>query len=214
MKKSWMTALLLALLLALSACGAEEAPTTPPQSGEEAPSAADKPQTTEEPAQSAELPSAAMLGREEHSAVEVSLEGEEESMPATLYVGLAPTDCAYSLYIPDEGWKLDGPGEWEAAANEDVELKILCFAYNDPEAARKEILTEYENFGFLDMDGDGRFSGVDGEDGLVMEVQIKTGPGETFAILYAYPDEAAEGFGARLAGIADTFRTEVESLAE
>ncbi len=73
---------------------------------------------------------AAEHGREKSWELVLSLEGMEEVVPATLYTGEG-----YSLYIPDEGWRLekdtdDGIFEetWESTACDDVELKISRYS--------------------------------------------------------------------------------------
>ena len=139
-------------------------------------------------------------GREKQTSLSMELEGQTEEVPATLYEGEG-----YSIYIPDEEWTPGEPGEWNAAANSDVELKVEFFSGKTAEEARTAILAEYDQYGFMDADDDGHFTGTDGEASKTMGVWLTKSDGGTYAVLGTYPDEAAEGFGARLPVIAGTF---------
>ena len=114
---------LLALLLALTGCG--QKPATPPPAAETP--AAEAPAETPTLSAGDRNPTAAELGREEKTELAFTVEGETELVPATLYIGQG-----YSIYIPDEGWRLekwvdDGIPEdtWESIVNDDVELTVL-----------------------------------------------------------------------------------------
>lgn len=147
-------------------------------------------------------------GRAKTTVLIVTLEGQKEEMPATLHEGEG-----YSIYIPDKGWKADlndrdsGGWEdsWESTANKEVELRVEFFAGKTAAEARSAILTEHEDYGFMDADANGYFTGTDGGDAETMEVWLTEADGGTYAVQCAYPDEAAEGFGMRLTVIAQTF---------
>lgn len=139
-------------------------------------------------------------GRDKQTTLSMEVEGQKEEVPATLYEGEG-----YSIYIPDEEWTPGEPGEWKAAANSDVELMVEFFSGKTAEEARAAILAEYEQYGFMDADDDGHFTGTDGEASKTMGVWLTESDGGTYVVLGAYPDEAAEGFGARLPVIAETF---------
>lgn len=190
------------LLLSLSACGQPGQQTaSPPAGGADASDSA----AQSLPSSSAE----GWAGREEHGSIEMTVEGTKETVSATLYLG-----DGYSIYIPDEGWRLDEPGEWEDEKTGDATLKILFYSGQTFEQARAQILLDEDGYGFMDLGTDGYFCGQDGEDATTMEVQLKSAPDGTFAILSEYPDEAVEGFGARLSAMAETFLTDTEALAE
>lgn len=145
---------------------------------------------------------AASSGTQNQTTLQMNIEGERTDIPATLYSG-----DGYSIYIPDEGWNMDEPGEWEAAKNTEVELKVKSFSGKTAEDARSVILADYEDYGFMDPDEEGHFFGTDGEDQKTMDVYLtETGTG-TFVVLCSYPDEAAEGFGAQMKVIAKSLST-------
>ena len=139
-------------------------------------------------------------GREKQTTLSMQVEGQTEEVPATLYEGEG-----YSIYIPDEDWTPGESGEWTAAANSDVELKVEFFSGKTAEEARTAILAEYDQYGFMDADNSGHFTGTGGEASKTMEVWLTESDEGTYAVLGAYPDEAAEGFGARLPVIAGSF---------
>ena len=112
--------LILTLLLALSGCGQTDSPAAPETAA---------PSTVPETAAPAgdRNPTAEELGRADKKDLTIMVEGTEEAVPATLYIGQG-----YSIYIPDEGWRLekdmeDGVPEekWESTVNGDVELRVL-----------------------------------------------------------------------------------------
>ena len=117
--------LMLLLTLALSGCGQK-----PPVEETKAPAEEAKPPV--ETNASAEKPA---IQREEKTNLQVTVEGKTEEVPASLYIG-----NGYSIYIPEEGWRLDewenddGVQEtvWESTVNDDVELYVLRYpAYPD-----------------------------------------------------------------------------------
>jgi hypothetical protein len=106
----------------------------------------------------------------------MELEGQTEEVPATLYEGEG-----YSIYIPDEGWiKTAGKlpkgacDQWAAADNPDVTLTVC-----NSEADEQWVESQKH---VIDC---------------IQESNI-------YMVYMAYPDEAAEGFGARLNAICAT----------
>ena len=188
------------LLLALSGCG-QKAQTPPP--APEAP-AAETP--TETPAGDRN-PTAAELGREEKTNLAFTVEGETELVPVTLYIGQG-----YSIYIPDEGWRLekwvdDGIPEdvWESVINDDVELTVLHLGEKTLAEAQAWVKAEEDDYQLVE-DKRGGLGGTDEKDREMLEVRFHTSGSTMYAVLYKYPMEAAEGFGTRLGVMADTFQ--------
>ena len=195
--------LAIALLLALSltGCGRQTAAPTAqiapaPQEESTAEAAPDRAPTAEE------------LGRAERMDLAFSVEGETEMVSATLYTGQG-----YSIYIPDEGWRLekrvdDGIPEesWESVLNDDVELTVSHYAGKTVTEARDLFLLD-EDYVFEDLLGGelgDPLTGVD-EDGDHLSFMLAEGAGTVYVISWEYPAEAAEGFGVRLEQIAGTF---------
>ena len=204
MKKRYLVWTLL-LALVLSGCG--QKPETQPPAKEEP--VAEQP-AAETPAETLPAedrnPTAAELGREEKKDLMFMVEGMEEAVPATLYIGQG-----YSIYIPDEGWKLekdmdDGIPEdtWESAVNHDVELRVLHLGEKTLEEAKAWVTAAEDDYGLVE-DKQGGLGGTDPEDQEMMEVRFYPAGNQMYAVLYEYPVEAAEGFGTRLGVIADTF---------
>ena len=190
------------LILALSGCG-QKAQTPPP--------AAETP-VTEPPAETPaedRNPTAAELGREEKTNLAFTVEGETELVPVTLYIGQG-----YSIYIPDEGWRLekwvdDGIPEdtWESIVNDDVELTVSHYAGKTAMEARDAFVRD-EDYVFEDLMGGelgDPLTGMD-EDGDYLSFMVAEGADTVYVISWEYPAEAAEGFGTRLALIANTFQ--------
>ena len=202
--------LILTLLLALTGCGQKTSPVVPdvpPTAPETAAPETAAPETTA-PAVPAEdrNPTAAELGREEKKDLVFMVEGTEEAVPATLYIGQG-----YSIYIPDEGWRLekdvdDGIPEdtWESTVNHDVELRVLHLGEKTLEQAQEWVTAEEDDYRLIE-DKQGGLGGTDEEDREVMEVRFYPSGSQMYAVLYEYPMEAAEGFGAQLGQIAETF---------
>ena len=207
MKRVILSGILLTLLL--SGCGgtkttAEKAPapeSQPPAAEQTAPAGADR------------NPTAAELGREDRAVLEVTVEGETEEVPAALFIGQG-----YSLYIPEEGWRYekdldDGVAEdtWESILNGEVELEVRQYPASPdrtPDAV-KAAFVKGRDYVFEDLMGGGLgdpLAGVD-EDGDFLSFMTAEGAdGTVYVISWEYPAEAAEGFGARLAQIANTFQ--------
>ena len=143
--------LILTLLLALSGCGQKTSPVVPdvpPTAPETA-----APETTA-PAVPTEdrNPTAAELGREEKMDLVFMVEGMEETVPATLYIGQG-----YSIYIPDEDWRLEkdvGDGipeeKWESTVNDDVELRVLHLGEKTLEEAKAWVTAEEDDYRLIE----------------------------------------------------------------
>ena len=201
MKKRYLVFALL-LALTLTGCGRQTAApttqTTPaPQEESSAETAADR------------NPTAAELGRKEQEDLVFMIEGLEETVTADLHIGQG-----YSIYIPDEGWRLETDTEdgvpketWESILNDDVELTVSHYAGKTVTEARDLFLLD-EDYVFEDLLGGelgDPLTGVD-EDGDHLSFMLAEGAGTVYVISWEYPAEAAEGFGARLGQIANTFR--------
>ena len=192
------------LVLALSGCG-QKTQTPPPAAETPAETPAG---TTEEPHAGDRNPTAAELGREETTELAFTVEGETELIPVTLYIGQG-----YSIYIPSEGWRLekwvdDGIPEdtWESIVNDDVELTVSHYAGKTTMEARDAFVRD-EDYVFEDLMGGelgDPLTGMD-EDGDYLSFMVAQGADTVYVISWEYPAEAAEGFGARLGRIADTF---------
>lgn len=200
MKRTMILAAALCLALTMSACGQTAPAGTSPSASAGTSASASASASAGTATSAAPQESAPETSRDKQTTLSMEVEGQKEEIPATLYEGEG-----YSIYIPDEGWTLGEPGEWKAAANSDVELKVEFFSGKTAEEARTAILAEYEQYGFMDADDEGHFTGRDGEAGKTMGVWLTESDGGTYAVLDTYPAEAAEGFGARLPVIAGTF---------
>ena len=188
------------LLLALSGCG-QKAQTPPP--APETPVAETQTETPDRDRN----PTAAELGREEKTNLAFTVEGETELVPVTLYIGQG-----YSIYIPDEGWRLekwvdDGIPEdvWESVINDDVELTVLHLGEKTLAEAQDWVKAEEDDYQLVE-DKQGGLGGTDEKDREMLEVRFHTSGSTMYAVLYKYPMEAAEGFGTRLGVMADTFQ--------
>ena len=199
--------LILALLLALSGCGQKTSPTVPVAPDVQTSATSDAPETTAPAAPTEDRnPTAAELGREEKKDLVFMVEGTEEPVPATLYIGQG-----YSIYIPDEGWRMekdmdDGIPEdtWESTVNHDVELRVLHLGEKTLEQAKAWVTAAEDDYRLIE-DKQGNLGGTDEKDREVLEVRFHPSGSQMYAVLYEYPMEAAEGFGARLGQIAETF---------
>lgn len=180
MKKYSLFAAALCMALALSACGQ-----TPPAAASPGASAGTPPAASSGAASSqAQGEPAAEAGRDARTVLIMEVEGQTEEVPATLYEGEG-----YSIYIPDEGWeKVTGKlpkgaaDQWVSAYNPDVTLTVCPneAAGNWVESQQKAIVYNQKS--------------------EVGDVVFRA-----WTVYMAYPPEAAEGFGARLPVMAESF---------
>lgn len=208
MKRVTLLAAVLCLLLA--GCGQGKPAARKPEQTPAAPTAAQNEvvqQHEQQPAAEENRPTAEELGRPEKTELKFLLEGMEETLSATLHVGQG-----YSLYIPDEGWRLDdrdredGVWEetWESTINDDAELWVLSLGTRTLEEGQAWLRAEEDDYTFQE-DKQGGLWGSDPEDRTQMEVRFHSGEDALYAVVCTYPESAAEGFGTRLSVLADTF---------
>lgn len=199
----------LLLALSLTACGASGASGAVP-GGQTEPAGTDaavQPETVQTAETAGDRnPTAAELGRAETMELTFFVEGTEETEPAALYIGQG-----YSLYIPTEGWVRESftengvPAEsWESADNNPVELRVLHLGEQSLSDCREWIGREFDRY-VLSEDKQGGLYGEDAENHMVLDIRFHENSGTVYAVAWAYPMEAAEGFGTRLSVIADTF---------
>lgn len=193
MKKAFISIALLALLM-LSGCGQHAAPSR---------------ETANVPASGASLTAAPETERDAKTNLVFSVEGEEETVPATLYVGQE-----YSLYIPVDGWtKPEENTEndvlsvtWGCTDNRDVSLTVSQYKGQTASQVREDFM-QSSGYTFEDTMDDGTgdpLIGTDAAGNQLAFVEI-TGSNATYVVSWRYPAEAAEGFGARLNAIAGSF---------
>ena len=198
MKKLWIV--LLSLFL-LTGCGQKPETPVPPS---------DPSPTQQEPNEPPVSPEPETPARAEQVDLTFFVEGEEEALPATLYVG-----DGYSLYIPDEDW--DSPEQsaesgvptdtWVSAFNSDVALSVSRYGDMTVTEAR-DAFAQSSGYEFEDLMGGSPGDPLTGtnEKGEYLSFFVAAGGGaDSYAVSWRYPAEAAEGFGTRLPTIAETF---------
>lgn len=135
---------------------------------------------------------------------EFAVEGETEQQDAALFNGQG-----YTVYIPSKGWRMektDGADIWRSTVNDAVSLRISrCEGQTASEA--REAFVQASGFVFGDPAGGGLDDPLTGTDGAgnVLAAAAVESKGTAFVVSWQYPEEAAEGFGARLAQIAGSF---------
>ena len=206
MKRVVLSCTLLTLLL--SGCGGNKA--TP----ENVPAAENQPPAAQQAAPDGDRnPTAEELGREERTVLEMTVEGETEEVIAALFIGRG-----YSLYIPEEGWRHekdadDGTLEdsWESTVNDEVELEVRRYPARLKEslATVKADFVKDRDYVFEDLMGGelgDPLTGMDEDGDFLSFMAAQSGDGTVYVISWEYPAEAAEGFGTRLALMANTFQ--------
>lgn len=129
------------------------------------------------------------------------VEGMEEKAMATLYAG-----DGYSLYIFDEDWVYyldDGQPVWESRFNPDVKLSVIHLKDMPLSVAQGWVRRRFEGFNLIE-DNRGGLGGTNAE-GIMADLRLISSEDDVYALCCVYPLEAAEGFGTRLAVMADTF---------
>ncbi|MCI7639223.1 MAG: hypothetical protein MSS60_05290, partial [Clostridiales bacterium] len=129
------------------------------------------------------------------------VEGMEEKAMATLYAG-----DGYSLYIFDENWVYyldDGQPVWESRLNPEVKLSVIHLKDMPLSVAQQWVQRRFEGFDLIE-DNQGGLGGTNAE-GIMADVRLISSEDDVYAVCCVYPMEAAEGFGVRLAVMADTF---------
>lgn len=130
----------------------------------------------------------------------VTLEGMEERVPADLYLGVG-----YGILIPSEGWTMYRAGAWMADVNDEVQLIIQDYG----EKTKEQVVEYLLSIGYSVTEEDtAKLRRNHRELTTTIELieQTDSEEAKTWGILCRYPPEAEEGFKARLAVMADSFR--------
>lgn len=200
MKKSILVfCSLLTLLFVLTACGASK----PAGSGEPAAAAQSGGTVSGSSSENTQLPTGGESGRDATAVLTMMLEGMEEEEPVTLQTG-----NGWSLYLPSEGWEKAQEGLWNPTVNPDVSLEVAFEAGKTAEEVGADLTTAgngYDLYEFTEQEP-GLYTGHYAENSQSAQVKLVESAGGTYQIWQLYPDEAAEGFGARLGYLADTFQ--------
>lgn len=160
------------------------------------------------PAGPALFPGMSYASEEDDFRLVYTLEGMEESEPAWLEYGQG-----YCVLIPKDGWTMSAPGEWVSDINENVTFRVVHFSAEAPESgeddfqysglSRDQIAeslmeqgyqTQYEEYQLYKE-----------ENGATTVVEIRSNAGDCWGVVYTYPSEAAEGFGAMMRVMARYF---------
>lgn len=141
----------------------------------------------------------------------VSKEGELQTVPATLFVG-----DGYSIYIPDEGWRLFGPEDgtasydftkygldkWGSELNDQVLLWINKYDGSSVEEVREGLAVKGYQTDGTEMTA--------GEAGLSYHVKLMESEAGCYGVFYCCPEEAEEGWGRDLSAVAESFAISAE----
>lgn len=142
----------------------------------------------------------------EKATLMVNKEGELQTVPATLFVG-----DGYSIYIPDEGWRLSdtedgtasydftkyGLDKWGSELNEQVLLWVNKYDGTSVEEVREGLAAKGYQADGAEM--------AAGEAGLLYRVKLIESEKGCYGVFYCCPEEAEEGWGRDLSAIADSF---------
>lgn len=132
----------------------------------------------------------------EGTLITFQVEGMEEVVPATVFEGLH-----YTLTIPTEGWEMIASECWASEANGEVQFWVTDYAGEDVD----DVLEKLLDGGYEKAEFDPYMVSREDEEGILHYVKLFSENEETIGIFYCYPAEAAEGFGARIRTIVDTF---------
>lgn len=141
----------------------------------------------------------------------VSKEGELQTVPATLFVG-----DGYSIYIPDEGWRLFDPEDgtasydftkygldkWGSELNDQVLLWINKYDGSSVEEVREGLAVKGYQTDGTEMTA--------GEAGLSYHVKLIESEAGCYGVFYCCPEEAEEGWGRDLSAVAESFAISAE----
>ncbi len=136
-----------------------------------------------------------VLCQEEKTTITFIVEGLEEEVPAILYIREN-----YSISIPEEDWEMVTEGTWRSVVNRDAQISIVDYE-EDLDSVRKNL----SDSGYEVSEYNPYFMSVEDRNGLVWSVKLFKKDEKVIGIFYNYPIEAAEGFGARLSAIVNTF---------
>lgn len=128
-----------------------------------------------------------------------TVEGAEETQAVSLW-----QEERFSMYVPTQSWSRDERDVWRPEGSEDVALFVTEYADLDADAVHEAILTEYESYGFTLVEND-CFTGYDSGAGMTLWVKLVAVEDGCLALCAQYPTAAAEGHGARLQQLAETF---------
>ncbi len=147
----------------------------------------------------------------EKAVLMVNKEGELQTVPATLFVG-----DGYSIYIPDEGWRLFGPEDgtasydftkygldkWGSELNDQVLLWINKYDGSSVEEVREGLAVKGYQTDGTEMTA--------GEAGLSYHVKLIESEEGCYGVFYCCPEEAEEGWGRDLSAVAESFAISAE----
>ena len=142
--------------------------------------------------------------RTQKTTISFVVEGLKEEVPVILYKGRD-----YSIYIPEEGWKMTATDIWESVHNEKVKLQIMDYGGESVEDFREQLLEEGYS---LDDYNSVKLTKYASEEAIIQNVRIFKFHDKIKGIFYSYPVEAEEGFGTRLERIVSTFGWEGEPM--
>lgn len=126
----------------------------------------------------------------------IIIEGTVEKVPAAVYEG-----AGYRIAIPEKGWQQYEEESWAAEVNEEVKIWITEYTGETLEAVHQQLLGS----GYMVSEENSNFFTYTDEDGLVWNAALFTKGERIVGVFFHYPVEATEGFGTRLAKIADSF---------
>ena len=154
-------------------------------------------QPEQQPEQELPAESQPRLGETE---LPVQVEGQTEQMQVILW----QTE-SFSIYVPSTGWSKSEDQVWQADNNKDVRFFVLQYPDMDTAAAQQQLESAYPDYRFT-VEEDNILTGKDDDRQLKLWVRLVPADSDCYAVCAQYPLEAAEGYGARLIALADTFQ--------